>query len=384
MSEEELTPIQLAIDRLRDLMQAKIPEKIVIDVKTDKEKNLVKLINDLVDFSHETYNFILPLSKGDLSVKTPRTKNFFASPFKELHSQLQHLTWQAEQVASGNYNQRIDFMGDFSRAFNNMVEALDKKTRMLNEEIAERKKAEESLKEYSEKLEEANLTKDKFFSIISHDLRSPFSAIIGFANLLSQEYDSYDDNDRKEMVRNIEASANSAFRLLENLLDWSRSQINGIEYTPENLEVSVIAVDIINILAPQAARKNIKLLTEVKYNTKAYADPNMTKTILRNLISNAIKFTKKGGAVIISSKEVKPFLEITVKDSGIGIEKEDIGKIFKLGSASGKRGTAGEKGTGLGLMLCKEFTEKNGGNISIESEHDKGTTVKFTLPLHKS
>jgi signal transduction histidine kinase len=378
--DEEQVPLKSVIDKLNVLMSGKIPDKIVSTKCDSDTSELIREVNLLIDYFEEISNFIVPLSKGVLSVNRPRTKNFLASPFKELHSQLLNLTWQAEEIAKGNYQHRIDFMGDFSTAFNNMVEALDRKTQMLKEEIEYKEKIQESLLSYSKMLEEANASKDKFFSIIAHDMRSPFIAILGFSEMLKDDYESLDEAERKDMIENIYVSGRSAFNLLENLLIWARSQTNRIEFKPEKLDLSIVVIDVINILKQQAEAKHIKLITEIKYGTLVRADNNMVNTVLRNLVSNAIKFTKENGRIIISEKKAGEYTEVSVKDNGVGMSEDLKSKLFALGSTVTKKGTAGEKGTGLGLLLCKEFIDKHNCEIWVESEIEKGTTFKFTLP----
>jgi signal transduction histidine kinase len=378
---DEPAPLKLVIDKLNVLMSGKIPDKIESSKCDSDTTELIREINLLIDYFEEISTFIVPLSKGILSVDSPRTKNFLASPFKELHSQLLNLTWQAEEIAKGNYQHRIDFMGDFSKAFNNMVEALDKKTKMLKDEIQYKEKIQESLLNYSKMLEEANASKDKFFSIIAHDMRSPFIAILGFSELLKDDYESLDEKERRSMIENIYVSGKSAFNLLENLLIWARSQTNRMEFKPEKLDLSIVVIDVINILRQQAEAKHIKLITEIKYGTLVCADNNMINTVLRNLVSNAIKFTQEDGRIILSESRKDKHIEISVKDSGVGMTEELKSLLFNLGSSVTKRGTAGEKGTGLGLLLCKEFIDKHNCEIWVESEIGKGTTFKFTLPI---
>jgi signal transduction histidine kinase len=230
-------------------------------------------------------------------------------------------------------------------------------------------------------LEEANASKDKFFSIIAHDMRSPFIAILGFSEMLKDDYESLDGAERKDMIENIYVSGRSAFNLLENLLIWARSQTNRIEFKPEKLDLSIVVIDVINILKQQAEAKHIKLITEIKYGTLVRADNNMVNTVLRNLVSNAIKFTKENGRIIISEKKAGEYTEVSVKDNGVGMSEDLKSKLFALGSSVTKKGTAGEKGTGLGLLLCKEFIDKHNCEIWVESEIGKGTAFKSTLPV---
>lgn len=228
---------------------------------------------------------------------------------------------------------------------------------------------------------EANNTKDKFFSIIAHDLKNPFSTLLGFSGMLIQDYDKFDDNTKKVFINDIHQSSEHMYDLLENLLSWSIMQTDGMECKVQPINISVIVDESIDLLRAGADDKGIKLHSTIDDKAKVSADINMTNTVVRNLISNAIKFTEEEGDVEISSREEGGFLEIIVSDTGIGIKAEDLGKLFRLDVKHTSYGTRKEAGTGLGLLLCKEFVEKSGGTIGAESEPGKGSRFIFTLPL---
>ena len=249
-------------------------------------------------------------------------------------------------------------------------------------DISDRKKAEQALKESEEKLRESNKTKDKFFSIIGHDLKSPFNAILGFSKILLKKHKDYDNEKREKLIKSVNNSADSAFKLLENLLTWSRSQSGVIKYSPEKLNLKILLFETLFDLQGQADKKNINILDTVSENDIIFADKNMIATVFRNLISNAIKFTNKNGNITISSKkqENSNFIEISVTDTGVGIPKEIIDDLLRIDKNTSTQGTENEAGTGLGLILCKEFVEKHGGKIWIESEIDKGSIFHFTIP----
>lgn len=233
-----------------------------------------------------------------------------------------------------------------------------------------------------DELAELNATKNKFFSIIAHDLKNPFNALLGFTNLLKDEYSELDDNDRKKYIEQINNSSKTVFNLLQNLLQWSRTQINTIDFKKEKIDLYNVTNKNIELLQTNAENKNIILQSNITPNTFVYADINMTTTIIRNLISNAIKFTKEGGKVIINYKVFNGFVQVNVKDTGVGINNENINKLFKIDSVYKTVGTQKEQGTGLGLIICKEFVEKNGGKIWVESKEDEGSTFMFTLPIN--
>jgi len=267
------------------------------------------------------------------------------------------------------------------------IEIEEKNTELLhkNEEI--RTQAEE-LKTTNEELYELNVTKDKLFSVIAHDLKNPFSSIIGFVGLLIESYDDYNPIEIKEMLHTIQNSSNNAFKLLENLLDWSNSQIDGIKFDPKRISLNKLVENNFKLLDNTAKSKDIKLINQTSDNIKIYADENMLNAVIRNLLSNALKFTGKGGKVNISASRKKSYVEVIIADNGIGISKEDISKLFRIDVSFSTIGTAQEKGTGLGLILCKEFVEKHDGKIWVESRVGNlpagkagGSEFKFTIPL---
>jgi len=248
-------------------------------------------------------------------------------------------------------------------------------------DVTERNKAAEALKNSEAQLKELNATKDKFFSIIAHDLKSPFNAILGFSNILLNSHKEYDDEKREEMINIVNNSAIRAFKLVENLLTWSRSHSGKIPYIPEKLNLKNTLIEAIYNLKAQADKKNIGITDTISENELVFVDENMIATVLRNLISNAIKFTPQNGNIVISS-EIQTnsnFIEISVKDSGVGIPKNKIDDLFRIDKNISTQGTENETGTGLGLILCKEFIEKHGGKIWVESEEGKGSVFKFTI-----
>ncbi len=253
--------------------------------------------------------------------------------------------------------------------------------RKLKLEIEERKRAETALLESENKLREANAAKDKFFSIIAHDLRNPFNAVIGFSNLLRENISEFDINEISEYIGYINDSAINAYTLLGNLLDWARSQTNSIQFKPEAVNISDIIHSTLVILSGEATKKSITLSNQITPDSLVLADNNMVSTVFRNLISNAIKFTRTGGLITIFSCLCNGFYEFTVEDNGVGIQQKDLEKLFRIDTKVYTKGTAEESGTGLGLILCKEFIEKNNGTIRVESEPGKGSRFIFTLPV---
>jgi len=231
-----------------------------------------------------------------------------------------------------------------------------------------------------DKLEKLNITKDKFLSIIAHDLRNPFHSILGFADLLEKKYDEIEDQMKKEYIQLIFESSQYAHNLLENLLQWSRSQTDAIKFNPSEILISRIIDENLHLLHASIEKKSLIINSEIDSNIIVYADKNMIDTIVRNLINNAIKFTPSGGRITFKNQDKNDFQAISISDTGIGIKAEDMPKLFNLDKFHTTPGTEGEAGTGLGLIICNEFIKKHGGELSVVSEPGKGTTFMFTLP----
>jgi len=247
-------------------------------------------------------------------------------------------------------------------------------------DISERKTAEEALRESEISLRELNATKDKFFSIIAHDLRSPFNSIMGFSSLLASQIKEKDYKSVEKFGEIIQGSSKRAMDLLTNLLEWSRSQTGRMEYKPEYVELVSLINEASELLNDFAQQKSVSIKKDLPHNAPVLADKAMVSTILRNLISNAIKYSNSGDEVLISAEQKQNEIVICVSDKGVGINKNDIENLFRIDKSYSTPGTQNEKGTGLGLILCKEFVEKHGGKIWVESEAGKGSTFCFTIP----
>ena len=232
-------------------------------------------------------------------------------------------------------------------------------------------------------LKQLNKTKDTFFSIIAHDLKNPFNSIKGFSELMIENSDEYNEEKRLKFLKIIKGSTSKASSLLNNLLIWANSQSGNLDFNPQEFELMQKVSDVISLLEVQSVNKNIHIYNKTKNNICVFADKNMLETVLRNLISNAIKFTDIKGEVQIYSITNSEFVEITVKDNGVGIAQSDIDNLFSIEVKNSSMGTANEEGTGLGLILCKDFVEKHGGKLWVDSTINKGSEFKFTLPICK-
>jgi PAS domain S-box-containing protein len=251
---------------------------------------------------------------------------------------------------------------------------------VLVSDITEIKLASIELELLNNKLQQLNSTKDKFFSIIAHDLRSPLGTFKQMTEMLHDSYGSFSEEELIEFLDIMKNSSKNIFELLENLLEWSRSQRRTIKYEPLDINLFFHSDNILHLLKPVSDNKKIKIINAIKRSIFIKADHNLLNTILRNLIMNAIKFTYQDGEIIINSEQNNNEIIISVKDSGVGMTKEQIEKLFRIDSSISTQGTNLEKGTGLGLILCKEFVELHGGKIWVESEIGKGSTFYFTMP----
>lgn len=230
------------------------------------------------------------------------------------------------------------------------------------------------------KLKELNATKDKFFSIIAHDLKNPITAQFTMTSMIIEDYKEMSDDELLEMIKAVDKAGKQTYRLLENLLYWSRAQIGRLEYIPKEIFLDELVRESFDLLHDNAKAKDITLVPAAPNAFSAYGDEEMVKTVLRNLISNAIKFTNQGGTVKVEFEEKDNQKIVRVIDNGVGIPARYLDQIFRIDVVASTPGTEGERGTGLGLILCKEFVEKNGGKVWVESEEGKGSIFSFSLP----
>lgn len=247
-------------------------------------------------------------------------------------------------------------------------------------DISVRKKALDAIVKNENRLKELNADKDLFISIMSHDLKGPFQNIMGLSEMLREEINTMEKKEIEKVIVLMESTSKKTYELFEDLLKWARSQQGKIPFEPVFISVEDILTDAVELLKPKAGLKNISLDYYTPSGLKIFADADMIKTILRNLLSNAIKFTGENGSVIVLARTTAQGVSISVKDNGKGIDKENIPKLFDISQTFSTEGTAREKGTGLGLLLCKDFTEKHGGKISVESTSGKGSEFTVYLP----
>lgn len=237
------------------------------------------------------------------------------------------------------------------------------------------------LLESEKHLIETNATKDKFFSIISHDLRNPFASIVSFSRILKRDIQNLNKNELRELAKELDKAVLKINNLLDNLLQWSKTQTGKIKYHPEYIALGDLILDNFNLFSANAHEKEINLVNTADQNLVVYADLNMTNTVIRNLISNALKYSDSGGTIEVNSQVTKKLAKITIKDTGVGMTPEQLALLWNPNTVFTTYGTRDEKGSGLGLVLCKEFVEKQGGEISVVSQKGIGTEFSFTLPV---
>jgi signal transduction histidine kinase len=240
---------------------------------------------------------------------------------------------------------------------------------------------EEKLRENARELQLLNENKDKFFSILSHDLKGPFNALLGFSALMSKDLNQFTLSDIQNMMKRINNSAENLFKLLENLLEWSSIQRGMVGFQPVICKIPEIVEQIIAVLSLQAEKKDIRFFDRIQPGTEVVADYHMLNTIIRNLISNAIKFSQRHGFIyIMVEKNDDQVFELSVRDEGIGISQELQKSLFVIDAGKNRQGTDNEPSTGLGLLLCKEYVDKHQGEIWVVSDQEKGSSFHFTIP----
>lgn len=343
------------------------------------EKELKLLINSIVQ--EETENAdnyqaaLVPLFVFSILL------SFVMSIFiaRSITNPLVRLKYATIKIANGDFRIKVkiesrDEIGDLASFFNKMTENIA----IANETIMNQQR---KLNEQYNELKEINATRDKFFSIIAHDLKNPMSAFMGVSSFLVQTFHELSQEEIREFLDEVNNSAKQLYELLENLLLWSRTQRGLIHYHPNQLDLTAMISNNIDILKINADNKNIRLIHVSEQKYQVFADPNMLNTILRNLITNAIKFTHEGGEVKVVSKTEGEYCKISICDTGVGIPEENLKNLFQLESSVSTAGTRQESGTGLGLILCREFVDKHSGKIWVESKLGEGSQFHFTIPL---
>lgn len=248
------------------------------------------------------------------------------------------------------------------------------------EEVLARINAHVTIKRQREELDRLNATKDRLFSVIGHDLRGPFMGLLGALELLRDSGDDLDSATTHELIENLYESAETTYHLLENLLEWARSQQRSVDPHPRPIDLATVISETGQLFHAGARQKGVELRLETPDGARAYADPDMFGTVLRNLINNAVKFTETGGVVTVSARRENESVEIAVADTGVGIAADEVAGLFDLAASVSRNGTKGERGSGLGLLLAHDYVIRNGGTIEVDSEPNRGSIFRVTLP----
>ncbi len=325
---------------------------------SNKNDVLGKLMNDFTDTDG------VLLLKNDVYPSLLVNEHWYGEMAAKKNDGTQFVSEQSISVIRSKENNVLFYIGIFS-------------------DITNRKRIENDLNTSNKKLEKEVATRDKMFSVIAHDLTGPFSAILGFSKLLASDFASYLPEDHKKFSRIIYESTKNTFDLLTNILNWSRSQLDSVELLVEEINLYELVIENTNPLKLMISKKEQLFINSIDSNTTIFADSNTIGIIIRNLVSNAIKFTPHGGTIEIFSKDENDRINITVSDNGTGISPDEIVNLFNDNSQMSKKGTDDESGTGLGLLLCNEFVKLNNGTLSVKSEVGIGSRFTISLPLKK-
>jgi len=374
---ENLIEVNKELEKL-SLVASRTENVVVI---MDGNANVQWVNQGFVDLYGKTY-------EEYIADKGPNLRDISANPSISAILNQIYITGKPYTYSSGSkdkHGEEVWFLTNISPIFS--AEGDIEYLILIDSNITELKTAEHKINQQKKEIERQrdeltllNATKDKFFSIIAHDLKNPFHSIIGFSDLIKRKLGAIENDKIEEFVDMINESSKSAYQLLENLLQWARSQTERMAFNPEELEIDKLIEEIINVQKIQAEQKDIILDNRSIKGLKVKADKNMTETILRNLIGNAIKFSNSGGKVICSTTPAGGYVEISVIDNGVGIQEKKLKSLFSLDQVESSAGTAGETGTGLGLVLCQEFTRRHSGKIEVTSKPGKGSTFTVSLP----
>lgn len=378
----------IILEALKDQLGPFFENHFLIETSTTAEEAL-EIYDELIENGYEVpvviSDYLMPSMRGDeflikIHARNPNILKILLTG----HANIDGIT---NAINNANLYRfipkpwdRDDLILTVREAIRSFIQELE--IRRKNIELQEiNDNLEKLVDERTKELATANATKDKFFSIIAHDLKNSFNGLLGYSNILLSDFDSFGDADKINMISAIKQVSESTYKLLQNLLDWARVQTGVIPFNPEKIQLNDLLNDEFFMQIKLAEQKGIVLEITMTEELYVDADHNMISTVVRNLLSNAVKFTKSDGKVLLSLKSDGNMAEIGVKDSGIGISKENLAKLFKVNENFKTFGTNNEEGTGLGLILCKEFILKNRGEIQVNSEMGVGSEILVRLPL---
>lgn len=378
----------IILNALKDQLDIAFGSDFVIETSEDGADAIefcTELVEDNIDIPVVIVDYIMPGMKGDELLQkiheiSPDTLTILLTGQANLEGVTRAINLADLYRYISKPWDRDDLILTVKEAMKSFHSA--REITFKNKELSELNiSLELKVNERTKQLFEIVATKDKFFSIIAHDLKNPFNALMGFSSLLIDNFDDYNDEEKLDLIQTMSDASENAYKLLENLLEWSRSQTGSLKREPEEIRIDTITNDTIAVLENAALNKKISLHTSISNNLIAFADANMITTVIRNLISNSIKYTLSGGEIKIYSSIENKMIKMTIEDNGVGIRKQDLDKLFRIDVNFSTNGTSSETGTGLGLILCKEFVEQNEGKIWAESELGIGSKFSFTLPI---
>lgn len=380
----------IILEALKDQLGPFFENQYLIETATTAEDGL-EIYDELIEGNYEIpvviSDYLMPGMRGDeflikIHEKNPNTLKILLTG----HANIEGITNAINKANLYRYIpkpwDRDDLILTVREAVRSFLQELEIKKKNL-ELQAINDNLEKLVDLRTAELEKANATKDKFFSIIAHDLKNSFNSLLGYSDILLSDFDRFPDEEKKAIVSAIREVSKGTYKFLQNLLDWSRVQTGNIQFIPESIDLKAFVSDEMSMQTELASAKGITVEFIATKDVTVQADKNMLMTILRNLFSNAIKFSEKGGKITVKLDSDKEKGIVSVTDTGVGIRAENMDKLFRVNGNYKTHGTNNEEGTGLGLILCKEFIIKNNGDITMTSEPGKGTTVTFTLPLGK-
>ncbi|NOZ33681.1 MAG: PAS domain S-box protein [Chlorobi bacterium] len=378
--------IYLVYSIIEDISIRKKNEEIISKLSEIVKQSTISILTTdnkgNIDYVNPYFSEVFGYTEAEVLGKNPRILKSGLTPeetYKNLWKTIKKgETWRGEfinKTKNGRKNWVNSTIFPLKNQLNNVINYI-----AFIEDISERKKMQELLEENELKLKESNETKDKFLSIIAHDLKNPFGAIMSLSELLYQNFKKYDETKKENLIRLISEGAKNTYNLLENLLTWARSQKGEIKFLPETLIINKIISENISLLSDLTAKKNISVIFESNQEITGFVDFNMLNFIIRNLFTNAIKFTPKDGHIKFSLEKSDKKITVCIEDTGTGMDKDQIDSLFKIEQTSSQRGTENETGTGLGLILCKDFIGFHKGKIRVQSELGKGSTFCIEIP----
>jgi len=378
----------IILEALKDQLGPFFENQFQIETSTTAEEALEiyeELIQDGYEIPVVISDYLMPGTRGDeflikVHTRNPKTLKILLTG----HANIEGITNAINKANLYRYIpkpwDRDDLILTVREAIRSFLQEMEIRNKNIELE-AINDNLEKLVEERTNELEKANATKDKFFSIIAHDLKNSFNGLLGYSDVLLSNFDQFPDEEKKTIVTAIKQVSEGTYKLLQNLLDWARVQTGAIQFTPEKFNLTAFLSDEYSLLHGIAKQKEISLEYVPLKDVMVLADKNMISTVFRNLVSNSIKFTNTKGHIVITVTTDENNATVVVKDNGVGISPENLSKIFKVNENIKTYGTNDEEGTGLGLILSKEFVLKNGGDIFINSKLGEGTEAIITIPI---